>query len=56
MSNTNELIELRVKLAELQSELLVLQKSKLWTSAQVVERRILATKNAITRAEKEQMK
>lgn len=53
MTTQHQLDELRTKLSELQSELLVLQRAHMWASAQVVERRIQSTQNAITRAEKD---
>lgn len=52
MGTTRELEQLKSQLAEQQSELLVLQKNKMWASAQVLERRIQSTLNAISRAEK----
>jgi hypothetical protein len=52
MSTTCELEQLKELLASQLDRLVVLQKNKLWASAQVLERRIQSTKNAISQAEK----
>lgn len=52
MSTLHTITELKELLAQQLDRLAVLQKNKLWASAQVMERKIQETRNAISRAEK----
>lgn len=52
MTTPYAIIELKELLASQLDRLAVLQKNKLWASAQVMERKIQETRNAISRAEK----
>lgn len=52
MTTFHTINELKERLAEQLDRLAVLQKNKLWASAQAMEREIQETRNAISRVEK----
>lgn len=54
MSTLHTITELKELLASQLDRLAVLQKNKLWASAQVMERKIQETRNAISRHGKKQ--